>query len=131
MHPRHGGACDDAFEPFGAAAQAVFALAGIALVARLRKLKNPFTKISESLSSDDDLRSVVRKLRLTVYRLDLLSSNSTSGAHIQNGPPNDYEREAMISSRAHKTIAHWAEFVRAAIITICSAKLEAIKQGNA
>jgi len=53
-----------------AAAQAVFALAGIALVALLRKLQKPSTKTSESLSTDGDLRSLVRKLRLTVDRLD-------------------------------------------------------------
>ena len=46
-----------------AAAQAVFALTGIALVALLRKLQKPSTTTSESLSTDDDLRSVVRKLR--------------------------------------------------------------------
>jgi len=46
-----------------AAAQAVFALLGIALVALLRKLQKPSTTTSESLSTDDDLRSVVRKLR--------------------------------------------------------------------
>ena len=53
-----------------AAAQAVFALAGIALVVLLRKLQKPSTKTSESLSTDGDLRSLVRKLRLTVDRLD-------------------------------------------------------------
>ena len=53
-----------------AAAQAVFALAGIALVALLRKLQKPSTTISENLSTDGDLRSLVRKLRLTVDRLD-------------------------------------------------------------
>ena len=52
-----------------AAAQAVFALAGIALVALLRKLQKPSTKISESLSTDGDLRSMVRKLRLIVDQL--------------------------------------------------------------
>ena len=46
-----------------AAAQAVFALAGIALVVLLRKLQKPSTKTSESLSTDGDLRSMVRKLR--------------------------------------------------------------------
>ena len=46
-----------------AAAQAVFALAGIALVALLRKLQKPSTTISENLSTDGDLRSMVRKLR--------------------------------------------------------------------
>ena len=53
-----------------AAAQAVFALAGIALVVLLRKLQKPSTTTSESLSTDGDLRSLVRKLRLTVDRLD-------------------------------------------------------------
>ena len=53
-----------------AAAQAVFASAGIALVVLLRKLQKPSTKTSESLSTDGDLLSVVRKLRLTVDRLD-------------------------------------------------------------
>ena len=52
-----------------AAAQAVFALAGIALVVLLRKLQKPSTKTSESLSTDGDLRSMVRKLRLTVDQL--------------------------------------------------------------
>ena len=52
-----------------AAAQAVFALAGIALVMLLRKLQKPSTTTSESLSTDGDLRSLVRKLRLTVDRL--------------------------------------------------------------
>ena len=51
------------------AAQAVFALAGIALVVLLRKLQKPSTKTSESLSTDGDLRSLVRKLRLTVDKL--------------------------------------------------------------
>ncbi|ACO68213.1 predicted protein [Micromonas commoda] len=46
-----------------AAAQAVFALTGIALVALLRKLQKPSTTTSESLSTDDDLRSMVQKLR--------------------------------------------------------------------
>jgi len=53
-----------------AAAQAVFALTGIALVALLRKLQKPSTTTSESLSTDGDLRSMMRKLRLTVDRLD-------------------------------------------------------------
>ena len=53
-----------------AAAQAVFALLGIALVALLRKLQKPSTTTSESLSTDGDLRSMMRKLRLTVDRLD-------------------------------------------------------------
>ena len=52
-----------------AAAQAVFALAGIALVALLRKLQNPSSTTSESLSTDNDLRSLVRKLRITVDKL--------------------------------------------------------------
>ena len=52
-----------------AAAQAVFALAGIALVVLLRKLQKPSTKTSESLSTDGDLRSLVRKLRLIVDQL--------------------------------------------------------------
>jgi hypothetical protein len=52
-----------------AAAQAVFALAGIALVVVLRKLQKPSAKTSESLSTDGDLRSMVRKLRLTVDQL--------------------------------------------------------------
>ncbi|ACO68194.1 predicted protein [Micromonas commoda] len=46
-----------------AAAQAVFALTGIALVALLRKLQKPSTTTSESLSTDGDLRSMMRKLR--------------------------------------------------------------------
>ena len=46
-----------------AAAQAVFALLGIALVALLRKLQKPPTTTSESLSTDGDLRSMMRKLR--------------------------------------------------------------------
>ena len=46
-----------------AAAQAVFALTGIALVALLRKLQKPSTTTSESLSTDADLRSMMRKLR--------------------------------------------------------------------
>ena len=53
-----------------AAAQAVFALLGIALVALLRKLQKLSTTSSESLSTDGDLRSMMRKLRLTVDRLD-------------------------------------------------------------
>ena len=52
-----------------AAAQAVFAVAGIILVALLRKLRTP-PKSTESLSGDDDIRSVVRKLRITVDKLD-------------------------------------------------------------
>jgi len=52
-----------------AAAQAVFALAGIALVVLLRKLQKPSTTTSERLSTDGDLRSLVRKLRLTVDKL--------------------------------------------------------------
>ena len=52
-----------------AAAQAVFALAGIALVVVLRKLQKPSTTTLESLSTDGDLRSMVRKLRLTVDHL--------------------------------------------------------------
>ena len=51
-----------------AAAQAVFAVAGIILVALLRKLRTP-PKSTESLSGDDDIRSVVRKLRITVDKL--------------------------------------------------------------
>ncbi|ACO68251.1 hypothetical protein MICPUN_64982 [Micromonas commoda] len=46
-----------------AAAQAVFALTGIALVALLRKFQKPSTTTSESLSTDGDLRSMMRKLR--------------------------------------------------------------------
>ena len=49
-----------------AAAQAVFALSGIILVALLRKLSKP----AETSSGDDELRSVVRKLRITVDKLD-------------------------------------------------------------
>ena len=51
-----------------AAAQAVFAVSGIILVALLRKLRTP-PKSTESLSGDDDIRSVVRKLRITVDKL--------------------------------------------------------------
>lgn len=46
-----------------AAAQAVFTLAGIRLVALLRKVQKPSTTTSESMSGDEDLCSVVRKLR--------------------------------------------------------------------
>ena len=46
-----------------AAAQAVFTLAGIRLVALLRKVQKPSTTTSESTSGDEDLCSVVRKLR--------------------------------------------------------------------
>ncbi|ACO68233.1 hypothetical protein MICPUN_65031 [Micromonas commoda] len=46
-----------------AAAQAVFALTGIALVGLLRKLQKPSTTSSETLSTDGDLRSMMRKLR--------------------------------------------------------------------
>ena len=49
-----------------AAAQAVFAVSGMILVALLRKL----SKLDESPSGDDELRSVVRKLRITVDKLD-------------------------------------------------------------
>ena len=49
-----------------AAAQAVFAVSGIILVALLRKLSKP----AETSSGDDELRSVVRKLRITVDKLD-------------------------------------------------------------
>jgi X-X-X-Leu-X-X-Gly heptad repeat protein len=48
-----------------AAAQAVFAVSGIILVALLRKLSKP----AETSSGDDELRSVVRKLRITVDKL--------------------------------------------------------------
>jgi len=48
-----------------------------------------------------------------------------------NGSPNDYERAATISQHARKTVAHRAEFVRTAIITMCYAKREVIKQENA
>ena len=54
-----------------AAAQAVFAVSGIILVALLRKLSKP----AETSSGDDELRSVVRKLRITV---DKLSTSMTS-----------------------------------------------------
>mmetsp|Transcript_12214 Transcript_12214/g.49033 ORF Transcript_12214/g.49033 Transcript_12214/m.49033 type:complete len:440 (-) Transcript_12214:352-1671(-) len=50
-----------------AAAQAVFALTGIALVALLRKLQMPSTTTSESLSTDGDLRSMMRKLRIELH----------------------------------------------------------------
>ena len=53
-----------------ATAKAVLALTGIALVALLRKIQKPSTTTSESLSTDGDLRSVVRKLRLTADKLD-------------------------------------------------------------
>ena len=48
-----------------------------------------------------------------------------------NGSPNDYERAATISQHARKTVAHRAEFVRTAIITMCYAKREVTKQENA
>lgn len=51
-----------------AAAQAVFAVAGIILVALLRKLYTP-SKPTETSSGEDELRSVVRKLRITVDKL--------------------------------------------------------------
>ena len=44
-------------------AAAVFTLAGIRLVALLRKVQKPSTTTSESIPGDDDLCSVVRKLR--------------------------------------------------------------------
>lgn len=46
-----------------AATQVVFTLAGIRLVALLRKVQKPSTTTSETISGDDDLCSVVRKLR--------------------------------------------------------------------
>ena len=49
-----------------AAAQAVFAALGLVIVALLRKLYKP----AESSSGDDDIRSVVRKLHITVDKLD-------------------------------------------------------------
>jgi len=65
-----------------AAAQAVFAVSGIILVALLRKLRTP-PKSKESLSGDDDIRSVVRKLRITVDKLssgqDKLSTEFRTG----------------------------------------------------
>ncbi|MDA9080164.1 hypothetical protein N9M16_01890 [Candidatus Dependentiae bacterium] len=44
-------------------------MAGIALVALLIKLQKPSTTTKENLSTDGDLRSVVRKLRLIVDQL--------------------------------------------------------------
>ncbi len=52
-----------------AESQAMFALAGIALVMLLRKFQKPSGRSSKSLSSDDDMRSFVRQLRLTVDKL--------------------------------------------------------------
>ena len=43
----------------------MFAVSGIILVALLRKLSKP----AETSSGDDELRSVVRKLRITVDKL--------------------------------------------------------------
>ena len=65
-----------------AAAQAVFAVAGIILVALLRKLRTP-PKSTESLSGDDDIRSVVRKLRITVDKLD--SKVDQLGTEVRTG----------------------------------------------
>ena len=61
-----------------AAAQAVFAVSGIILVALLRKLRTP-PKSTESLSGDDDIRSVVRKLRITVDKLSTGQDQLSSG----------------------------------------------------
>ena len=61
-----------------AAAQAVFAVAGIILVALLRKLRTP-PKSTESLSGDDDIRSVVRKLRITVDKLSTGQDKLSTG----------------------------------------------------
>lgn len=46
-----------------AAGQDVFALAGIVRVALLTKFQKPSAKVSKSLSSDDDLRPLVRKFQ--------------------------------------------------------------------